>query len=361
VLLVATQCENRVPAFDLARLEAEFPDLLREDPYLWIDSKTGLHIRQLRKRIAATVIREELVPQVWPVRYDDAERRVAEEGQTFPHITRQRMHAILAEVGIAGADSDVVTGVFGRLGIITHFPSRPELRDFVVLNPHWLTKAISGAMESEQLKATQGEMSLDWLETLWRDDYPGLMPTFYACMRGFELCYPLDDAPRMALVPLRFPDAKPAIPWSDVAHAKERRIEYHFDGTPPAGLMSRFIVKTHHLIVKTDAMPKGVYWRKGVFLRSSAPRRTSQNSWTGFCRPSLSSIGTSNPPAITGAWFETVPGRSTTATTLSRSGTSRSTSRTDKSYSAPRAGIASIPYTSSTVSTVSATTNPSVA
>ena len=32
------------------------------------------------------------------------------------------------------------------------------------------------------------------------------------------------------------------------------------------GIMSRFIVKTHHMITKTRKMPNGIYWYNGVFL-----------------------------------------------------------------------------------------------
>ena len=43
-------------------------------------------------------------------------------------------------------------------------------------------------------------------------------------------------------------------------------MEYELTNRPPMGIMSRFIVKTHHMIVKTPEHPKGVYWHNGVFL-----------------------------------------------------------------------------------------------
>ena len=116
-------------------------------------------------------------------------------------------------------------------------------------------------------------MRLSWLRELWEEDYPDLFPRFFSCMKEFELCYPLDDAPDVALVPLRFPERKPEIPWSEGDGVLERRIEYRFTGPPPAGLMSRFIVKAHHMIAKRnpdDRSDPGVYWRHGVFLRESS-------------------------------------------------------------------------------------------
>ena len=42
------------------------------------------------------------------------------------------------------------------------------------------------------------------------------------------------------------------------------------------GIMSRFIVKTHYMIAKTDNMPKGVYWHNGVFLRTGEDEYRSE-------------------------------------------------------------------------------------
>jgi hypothetical protein len=57
---------------------------------------------------------------------------------------------------------------------------------------------------------------------------------------------------------------------------RERRTEYKLNIRPPKGIMSRFIVKTHHMIAKTAAMPKGVYWRNGVFLRAGEGEYASE-------------------------------------------------------------------------------------
>ena len=76
----------------------------------------------------------------------------------------------------------------------------------------------------------------------------------------------MEDRPG-CLVPLRFGYTKPDIPWSPISGAKERRVEYKLNMRPPMGIMSRFIVKTHHMIAKTNRYKKGVYWYNGVFLR----------------------------------------------------------------------------------------------
>jgi len=157
-----------------------------------------------------------------------------------------------------------------------------NLRDFVVLKPQWLTKAISRVMEDAQLAREQGEITHERLHAIWQNDYPGLEGLFHGCMKEFELSYDMEDE-RGCLVPLRFGFRPPqSIPWSKIPGARQRRIEYRFHVTPPAGIMSRFIVKTHHMIVKTPEHPKGVYWHDGVFL---ATGQGAIHRCQGVCKP----------------------------------------------------------------------------
>ena len=185
------------------------------------------------------------------------------------HIARSQLHAIFADAKIDDTSFDDVASSMATLGVITQFPGCPDLRDFIVLRPQWLTKAISEIMEDKQLADDKGKISLQRMQAVWdTKGYEGMFTTFHNCMKEFELCYDLDDHDRSCLVPLRFGYAQPDIPWATGENAKERRVAYRLNIHPPMGLMSRFIVKTHHMIVATGKYPNGVYWHNGVFLRT---------------------------------------------------------------------------------------------
>jgi hypothetical protein len=127
-------------------------------------------------------------------------------------------------------------------------------------------------MEDGQLSDDKGEIALRRMESIWnKARYSGMFPTFHNCMKEFELCYDLEDQDDSCLVPLRFGYVAPTIPWTDGPDLKVRRVQYKLNLRPPMGIMSRFIVKTHHMIVKTPEHPKGVYWHNGVFLRTNSP------------------------------------------------------------------------------------------
>lgn len=276
VLIVATECESRSPALDLDRLKARFGEMLLPDCYHRVGCENGRNIPELRARITMAARELELVPHQWPTTYQQAESALRCLAETQPYISRNELNGQLTLAGIQPDHHEVVAGVLGDTGVITHFPNSLDLQDFVVLKPSWLTQAISEALEADTLVEQHGEMELRWLEELWRERYPGMFPRFYGCMRQFELCYPLEDERDRALVPLRFGFSRPEIPWSEIPDAQERQVEYRFGITAPAGLMSRFIVKTHRLIVKTTERPEGIFWRNGVFLKSGEDATLSE-------------------------------------------------------------------------------------
>jgi len=269
VAIVISQCEGRMPLVPLDRIQAQYGDLLAEEWFFPVGCKDGSNIPKLRAFLQHWAADLEFMGSPWPVSYEKAETELkAKAKRGTARITRKQLGAAFHKAGVSKDGYEDAAAAMARLGVITQFPDCPDLLDFVVLRPQWLTKAISKVMEDKQLSADQGEIALQRMEAMWKKDYPGMFATFHDCMKEFELCYDLEDDARSCLVPLRFGYLRPTIPWSDTAGMKVRRVEYKLNIRPPMGIMSRFIVKTHHMIRKTTAQPKGVYWHNGVFLRS---------------------------------------------------------------------------------------------
>ena len=271
VAIVISESEKRTPYVPQDKLQAQYGDLLAAGKWLFAvgceDNSGVMELQESLKRWAADL---EFMGREWPASYSKAEEAIkgkAKEGTA--HIGRSQLYDIFKGCSIDESIFKDLAGSMSTLGVMTQFPDCPDLRDFIVLQPQWLTKAISEIMEDKQLASDKGEIALRRMEHIWDDKaYMGLFPTFHDCMKEFELCYDLEDASRSCLVPLRFGYEKPGIPWSDGDGLKERRVEYKLNIRPPMGLMSRFIVKTHHMMVTTAEHPKGVYWHNGVFLRT---------------------------------------------------------------------------------------------
>ena len=276
VILVASECENTTPSWPLDKLKANYGDLLRgEKWYFTVGCKSKEGIEDLAAEIQAAAADMDVMGTDWPVNYEKAEDEIHRRAKTAAQMARSDLHKIFESGGISETSFETVAEQMAMLGVITQFKESAELGDFVVLNPQWLTKGISQVMEDPQLDKDKGEITCEMMRSIWDKEYSGLYPTFHSCMKEFELCYDMEDAAG-CLVPLRFGDARPEIPWSNIKGAKERRIEYRISVRPPKGIMSRFIVKTHYMIAKTSLMPKGVYWHNGVFLRTGEREYTSE-------------------------------------------------------------------------------------
>jgi GTPase SAR1 family protein len=268
VILVASECENTTPSWPLDKLKQEYGDLLQgERWYFAVGCETGKGIDDLSDEIKGAAAEMEQMGRGWPETYQNAEKAIEIMREKDARVSRDRLYEIFDTSGIDKDGFESAAEQMETLGLITQFRDSLELGDFVVLNPQWLTKGISLVMEDKKLDTDKGEITQERMKEIWDEGYGGLYPTLRSCMKEFELLYDMEDMPG-CLVPLRFGDVRPEIPWSEIQGAKERRIEYKINIHPPKGIMSRFIVKTHHMIAKTEQMPKGVYWDKGVFLRT---------------------------------------------------------------------------------------------
>ncbi|MCP4674369.1 MAG: hypothetical protein GY854_02390 [Deltaproteobacteria bacterium] len=271
VVLVITECEGRTPYIPEDKLQENYSDLLADGKWLFaVGCETDKGIPELQESLIRSAADLHLMGRDWPASYDRAESNIRGQADSeMPHIDRAELHDIFAKASIDETRFNEAASSLAALGIITQFSDCPDLRDFIVLQPQWLTKAISKIMEDSELKDEKGKIPQQRMQEIWDDEgYEQMFTTFHNCMKEFELCYDLDDHERNCLVPLRFGFRKPEIPWTPGRNLKRRRVNYKLNTHPPMGLMSRLIVKTHHMIVTTEDCPNGVYWHNGVFLRT---------------------------------------------------------------------------------------------
>ncbi|GEP41915.1 hypothetical protein BGE01nite_12060 [Brevifollis gellanilyticus] len=273
VAIVISQCEERSPHIPMDRIQTQYAEMLAEEWFFPVGCENGKNIEKLRDFLRRAAANLEFMGTPWPQTYERAEMALKAKARTkTAHLSRAKLNAILKKASVNSDNYDGAAGAMERIGAITQFPDCPDLSDFVVIKPQWLTKAISKVMEDGKLSEDKGEIELKRMEAIWSDaNYDGMFSTFHNCMKEFELCYDLEGISQCCLVPLRFGYVPPPIPWSDEDGIKMRRMEYKLNIRPPMGIMSRFIVKTHHMIVKTAGHPKGIYWHNGVFLRTNSP------------------------------------------------------------------------------------------
>ncbi|MDI1463429.1 COR domain-containing protein [Catellatospora sp. KI3] len=266
IIVVSTHCDTRRAEIDFASLQVAFSDLnLRRAE---IDSKTGTGISDLRALIAESASALPQVGQKVSSRWGSIRDQILGLAATDPQISFERFVGICTQNSVLDpGEARTVAEWLHDLGQIVHYSSDEGLRDVVVLNPEWLTKAIGKILEDTLTRDNLGVLDHARLYELWstgdRSGYAeSYHPYFLRLMEKFEVCYRLPDTDR-SLVAQLVPYEKPLLPWErgGAPHDGHRalRITCKMSESAP-GLISWLTVRHHRSSVN-------MHWRNGIFLR----------------------------------------------------------------------------------------------
>lgn len=276
VLIVCTQCDSddRVARIDRHRLRQQYGDLIPEDGFVEVDSKTKTGLDTLRTLIARETAG---LPQVgepfsasWKAAREDvlAVNRSRFKFDTFRDKCRDHE--------LDDSETRALAGLMHDLGYIVWFSDDDTLRENIIRRPQWLSKAIGFVLEDTVTNAAAGVLKHARLEEIWRtgrakkDQYASeLHPFFLRLMEKFDVSYRIDEDVSLVaeLVPLEQPD----LPWNrSTAPADPTTasltLAIRFDEDPP-GLVPWLIVRHHRrrfgINTPTDSK---LHWQQGVFL-----------------------------------------------------------------------------------------------
>ena len=266
-LIVATHCDERGPELDYPHLTQIFPRLLvgRYE----VDNKSGRGISGLRDGIAVQAALLPQMGQLVSTRWIAARNEILFLAQTEPQIPYERFAEICRRHQVDGNEIVTLAELMHDLGQIVYYSADEGLRDFVVLNPEWLTKAISYVLEDETTKQSEGILDHARLAEIWRGRQgtrayaPHYYPYFLRLMEKFDISYRLEDDEYRSLVAQLVPHERPDLPWDGRIPpsdgVRSLALVCHLSESVP-GLMAWLTVRHHRASI-------GKHWRNGVFLR----------------------------------------------------------------------------------------------
>ena len=259
VLIVATHCNERHPELDYPSLQAKYPWLLAG--HLAIDNADGTGVDILHRRIAQVVSEMEHVGTPFNRRWLDTRDELKALPQT--HITYGDYVAVCAKHGLSKVDASALIGMMHTLGHIVYYDSE-GLRDFVVLKPEWLTKAIGYVLEDKPTREACGILDHRRLNAIWsehgdpeRETYASTyFPFFLRLMEQYDVSVRLqgEDA---SLVPQMVPYERPDFSWQ--VDGGQLSLVCQMEQNPP-GLIAWTTARNHR-------WSTGHHWRNGLFLR----------------------------------------------------------------------------------------------
>jgi internalin A len=272
------------------RLQREFPNIRG---FIEVDCKTGFGVDKLRETVLALIQQMEGVWQEWPLTYFNVRHRLddlstAEDpGKRRHFIDWKRFQEICVECGVTELSSQTALAAnLHTLGAALYYGNKgtSHLRDTRVLNPNWAANGLYGIIRGVQKLPDQGRpgyLRASRLDEILRagmegmnsergataDDYPpsrdglNVHEFLLELLIDRELGFLVDDQ-GLYLLPGLLSADEPRAEEFDVAAFLESpslRFRYTYE-VLPAGVVSRFIVRTHLL---SEGQPR---WARGVVL-----------------------------------------------------------------------------------------------
>ncbi|WP_329271646.1 COR domain-containing protein [Streptomyces sp. NBC_01451] len=267
IIVVSTysESEGRQPELDYPELKRKFGPVL-VGQYA-VDSLTGAGIGTLKEAIAREAAKlpqmGELLSQYWI----QARDVVLERAQRDPWMGWEEFISMCQSIGLEDAATETLAALLHDLGHIIHFDQDQGLRDIIILQPEWLTKAIGYVLEDKITRDEDGVLRYERLGEIWgnsagREGYPASFhPYFLRLMEKFDVSYRLPGR-RAALVGQLVPYSRPSVPWDPrrpVPSGEHSAALLCSFSEPPVGLIA-------WLTVRNNKYWTSLRWRRGVYL-----------------------------------------------------------------------------------------------
>jgi hypothetical protein len=263
VLIVATHSEERSAELDYPRLERMFPGMLAGQ--YAVDNRTGAGVDLLRKAIAEEAARLPQMGQLINRRWTKAREVIL--ALTEPRISYSMFESICQHHEINSNEALTFAAMLHDLGEIIYYGDDEGLRNIVILDPAWLTRAVSYILEDGPTHESGGILYHTRLKDIWRSEAaePTYPPSdhayFLRLMEKFDISYRVDEG--SSLVAQLVPYERPSLPWDHRTPIPEdvRSLGLVCELSEPAPGLIAWLTVRHH------RASTGKHWRAGVFLR----------------------------------------------------------------------------------------------
>ncbi|MCD9187728.1 MAG: leucine-rich repeat domain-containing protein [Pyrinomonadaceae bacterium] len=165
---------------------------------------------------------------------------------------------------------DLLLRFLHNLGVIINFEDA-LLRNYLILNPNWLTKSLYLALEDKTVKdKLGGKITSRFLEELWKsknysdEDYLILLNLMLK--DNFEIAYKVEGKEDDYVIPMLLPDI-PLRYEFDTENVVTLIVRFVF---MPYGVFSRLVVQLNNYIdvQNVNGHEKQIVWKKGMLLDS---------------------------------------------------------------------------------------------
>ena len=206
VIIVSTHSQSggHLARIDKPVFKQQYGDMIvgfHEVDSLVPDTATGemFGIAALKKVIAEQASQLEQMGMGFNLNWKSARDELLAHEE--PRISFETFSGICAAHGLSQIDTDTLAHLMHDLGYIVHYSDDERLRDDVVLQPQWLTKAIGFVLEDKATDENEGILPDNRLYKVWHDhSFEGeprydaeLYPFFLRLMEKYDVSYRLPE------------------------------------------------------------------------------------------------------------------------------------------------------------------------
>jgi len=188
-------------------------------------------------------------------RWVDVRNDIETLGKSKDYISYDAYLGICKKHNLDKERADFLSQYLHDLGVIIHHQSDVLLKRTVFINTDWCVDGMYKTLDCDEIKNgrfTDSNLDKIWDEPRFTDKKAELLKL----MHQYHLCFSLKDGSGYITPDLLSPDKPHGLNWN---HDENLHIEYRYDFMP-AGILSRFIVKSHSFI------KDNFYWKYGVVL-----------------------------------------------------------------------------------------------
>ena len=154
--------------------------------------------------------------------------------------------------------ADFLSEYLNDLGVIIHHQKDLLLKKTVFLNTDWCVDGMYKVLDDENVFSKNGRFSNSDLESIWNEKrFENKQAELIRLMKDYGLCFELADGSGFIA-----PDMLPLERPKSFGWKYESTLQFEYQYTfMPAGMLSRFIVKSHNFI------NDNLFWKFGVVLK----------------------------------------------------------------------------------------------
>ncbi|MCP4611866.1 MAG: GTP-binding protein [Planctomycetes bacterium] len=250
VIVALNKIDERIKSIDEQSVQKKFENI---KCFERVSAIKGTGIEDLTGNIKQQIGQLPHIGDVLPMVWIDIRKRL--EGLDKNYISWDEYKAICNEFGLDEKKGEFLSRYYHDLGVFLHFMDNAILRDIVFLRPDWATNAVYKVVDTREIQENRGIFYFEQLKGIWIDYPEDRFAHLLELMKKFELCFQIPKT-QTYIVPELLRSGKPEFDWD---YSDNLRFEYRYEFMP-AGIITRFIVRTH------DICKEEIYWKNGVIL-----------------------------------------------------------------------------------------------